>query len=1275
MEGCSTSVSTEVQDPNHQNAAIRDCANLPDTSALPPESEVEEKQEQGGDNGNQNVHEEEDDDEDTDFNPFVKETDYVEASSSLSSEVEDLDTDVADSREKPCAEIDLNFKEKHGDIMKDCHTSRSVEIGEEIVEQTTFSSGEACGKGTGTTCDVTSEKELVLIPQSENGFLCSQENRLTNLTDVGSNGADSKKPMVDMDTDDAICMRTRARYSLASFTLDELETFLQETDDEDDLQNVDDEVEYRKFLAAVLMGDDSENLQGNANADDEDEENDADFELELEEALESEPEEIEERRTTRRNRSQKASLARNKKLSGQLNRPLRPLLPFASIGCFPAFDGKNLPPNIAPSFMPPVNIGFTPHQIGQLHCLIHEHVQLLIQVFSICVLEPDKGHIAADVKELVVEMLEKRDQVLTNKMIPYPSFCFSPPYIHPSATDGQKMLPPNGRGLHSDISSSSSQRNKNVMSEQASSSQTTERTSWVPYICGPILSVMDVAPLRLAGNYVDEVSSVVRAYKRSQIEVGFENLLQKEPLFPLHSSPCSAESDGQGEIENTPQDSNRIISCSPKKTMAAALLEKTKNEPVALVPKEIAKLAQRFWPLFNPALYPHKPPPASLTIRVLFTDAEDELLALGLMEYNNDWKAIQKRFLPCKSRHQIFVRQKNRSSSKAPGNPIKAVRTIKNSPLSSEEIARIEMGLKRFKLDWISIWRFFVPYRDPSLLPRQWRIACGTQKSYKSDATKNAKRRLYALKRKTSKPSTSNRHSSTEKEDDSTDNAVEETKGDNHLRKEDEAYVHEAFLADWRPNNNVSSSLPTSLPSHENSQAKDIQPQIISNSPAASRPANSQVILRPYRTRRPNNARLVKLAPGLPPVNLPASVRIMSQSDFKSSQAVASAKISVNTSRMAGAVVENRVASSAKSVPSTSNSVCITASNKRVEVPERGGDSVLQMHPLLFQSPQNASSIMPYYPVNSTTSTSSSFTFFSGKQQPKLSLGLFHNPRHIKDAVNFLSMSSKTPPQENASSLGVDFHPLLQRSDDIDTASAPSIAESSRLERSSGTKVASLKGKVNELDLNFHPSFTSNSKHSESPNDSSKNSGETRMVKSRTKGSRKCSDIAGSNESIQEIVMEQEELSDSEEEFGENVEFECEEMADSEGDSLSDSEQIVDLQDEDEMDVDIDNTSEKVINVKPKILSLNLNSFPPLSPNPNEFEPFGATSTFAQNRPIPSSKGSSSKNVKPGQIKKSSKDTTLPRNPRKRVSRSKSNSIPKMEMNVEKKSKNVSTDE
>lgn len=104
---------------------------------------------------------------------------------------------------------------------------------------------------------------------------------------------------------------------------------------------------------------------------------------------------------------------------------------------------------------------------------------------------------------------------------------------------------------------------------------------------------------------------------------------EKEPLFPLISSlastePCDQVLRGIARPTSSLLHSSSKNDQTPKKTMASALVERAKMQSVALVPKEISKLAQRFYPLFNPALYPHKPPPASLANRVLFTDAEDE---------------------------------------------------------------------------------------------------------------------------------------------------------------------------------------------------------------------------------------------------------------------------------------------------------------------------------------------------------------------------------------------------------------------------------------------------------------------------------------------------------------------------------------------------------------------------------------------------------------------------------------------------------------------------
>lgn len=63
-------------------------------------------------------------------------------------------------------------------------------------------------------------------------------------------------------------------------------------------------------------------------------------------------------------------------------------------------------------------------------------------------------------------------------------------------------------------------------------------------------------------------------------------------------------------------------------------------------------------------------------------------------------------------------------------------------------VIQIIQGLKVYKYDWMSVCQFTVPHRDPSLLPRQWRMALGTQKSYKLDAEKKEKRRLYEFNKR-----------------------------------------------------------------------------------------------------------------------------------------------------------------------------------------------------------------------------------------------------------------------------------------------------------------------------------------------------------------------------------------------------------------------------------------------------------------------------------------------------------------------------------------------
>lgn len=395
-----------------------------------------------------------------DFNPLLKEALSLEASSSISSEIEEceFDGDVVDSGEHHSPVVDFTNapNELHDDAVG------NADHGQQMAMQ------------------AAEENEPNIATNRVNGVTAAEECR-------------------DSDDEDAIWKRTRARYSLVGSTLDELETFLQETDDEDDLHhNIDDEEEYRKFLAAVLLdGDETSGAAPeNENVDeDEDEDNDADFELELEEALysdgddnlpsvsqEREHERVGRRPETRQKKRQKTDNRQNK-FSGQTNRPLLPILPCAPIFPVSAPHARNYK-HVGTSYVQNYVGPFTPQQIGQLHCLMYEHVQLLVQVFSLSVLEPSKQHISTEVHKLLSEMLQRRDQVLASQRTPYPSSCFSLPYIYPAVTV----------------------KNTSESSTMSGGVAPTESFFWVPFISENVLSVIDVAPLSLVQSYMDDVS-------------------------------------------------------------------------------------------------------------------------------------------------------------------------------------------------------------------------------------------------------------------------------------------------------------------------------------------------------------------------------------------------------------------------------------------------------------------------------------------------------------------------------------------------------------------------------------------------------------------------------------------------------------------------------------------------------------------------------------------------------------------------------------------------
>lgn len=327
-----------------------------------------------------------DEEEDVDFNPFLKGTPSREPSSSLSSEVEAI--------------ID-------GEIVSSISVVQGRDNGDKGREEEI-----AIPERLNSNSDSGSQKEGGFVGEKTGEQLCDM--------------IQTQKPVLMMspdEEDDAICKRTRARYSLESFTLDDLEAFLQETDDEDDIPNVDDEEEYRKFLAAVLHSGDAEVqvVPSGNNDDDDDEDNDLDFEIELEEALETDDEEsipekittddnksTKRRPVTRQKRRQNIPIQHKINSSGQAGRLLRPLVPLLPIAQ-PARRFSATEAVASSSEDCPIN-AFSQSQMGELHCLIQDHLQLLIQVYSLCALDHSRQNVGTQVQGLISEMIQRHEE-------------------------------------------------------------------------------------------------------------------------------------------------------------------------------------------------------------------------------------------------------------------------------------------------------------------------------------------------------------------------------------------------------------------------------------------------------------------------------------------------------------------------------------------------------------------------------------------------------------------------------------------------------------------------------------------------------------------------------------------------------------------------------------------------------------------------------------------------------------------------------------------------
>eukprot|EP00850_Spirogloea_muscicola_P023823 SM000391S15188 [mRNA] locus=s391:2:5150:- [translate_table: standard] len=614
---------------------------------------------------------------------------------------------------------------------------------------------------------------------------------------------------------DAISRRTRAHLSLVDMSLDDLEAFLQHSDEEEFFQHVDDEEEYRKFLAAV-QGPDLDAAGPADEADDDDDDDDDDQDFEIGEALEREmleqlgqlEQEIVDTKAPRRRTSRRRGGRRHAAVpaTGRL-RPLLPNVPLARDHGVPA-SGV-------------VQQCFTARQVWQLYCQVHEHVQLLIQVFAMTILEAAQQDVAVAAHKLLIELGAARAVVLSWKKSAFPASCFQPPEVPVEHKDDR------GNGAAATVVAGG----PSIIDVQ---------WPWTPSVAGPVRSLLDVAPLAMLESFFKTIGhgklpffllpmegspptfAAVQGQKEREQQFPHSNVFVSEVArLPLFKLPGGEGCSSGASVEQSPGRSTR----QPPGSQQPWWVRPWDQFGVALVRESVAGAVACFQELFNVGLYPrHQTSSLGGNGHLLFTEAEDRLLALGMEVYNSDWSAIQRRFLPPKTVNQIFNRQKNCCSSRAPDNVIKAVRQRKNAPLTDQEVELVEavsralpvkavcggpscclsvslfIYLHKFKTnyvgcraviqalrekttDWNAICQLKLPHRDPATLPRLYRAAKGILPRTYKDPVRSERRRLSRRARVIGEA----REMLQPDLDEEFDNVLED-QGD--------AYIRDAFLAD-----------------------------------------------------------------------------------------------------------------------------------------------------------------------------------------------------------------------------------------------------------------------------------------------------------------------------------------------------------------------------------------------------------------------------------------------------------------------------------------------
>ena len=392
---------------------------------------------------------------------------------------------------------------------------------------------------------------------------------------------------------------------------------------------------------------------------------------------------------------------------------------------------------------------FTPAQIGELHKMIGDHVQLLLQTWARSAWDPTPAsQMAARQTHLLIDnMLNVTKGRLMAKIRarepPHAAACFERPKPKPRETRaGDVASLPEG----------------DAPGATPGSVGAAER--WWPTrppAAAAVYTVLDAMPLRHAQRFLsdvlrlgpaapvppgprvplpperlqngEELSEVERELRRDRLDAMYGRLSE------LFRPEKGAEGGVSGSTGTGTGDRTTPV---PEGSSDASAAARVRRRPTPLemvpemvrLPKGVIDASRALAPWMNPECLPREP-----ELRISFSKAswlpsEDALLATGILNYGLRWEAVRQNLLPAKTVEQINQRQKNLcNATRFKGdNEVREAKQRVLQPLNAREIAMIRDVLVRDGAvagseDWPKICQEKLPWRHASCLDRLWKDA------------------------------------------------------------------------------------------------------------------------------------------------------------------------------------------------------------------------------------------------------------------------------------------------------------------------------------------------------------------------------------------------------------------------------------------------------------------------------------------------------------------------------------------------------------------------